>query len=401
MLRLSPYPMYRLLLLLFMPVLFSCGRHKPARIVTQTSGKPQVMIEGLDGDFYKRYSGNIAGKPVVAQLQRWNGVLYGTYQYASSGRAITLHVRPNADENADIVLMEQLGDLPQNEQASWHIQIENQRIQGQWQTADGKQQFPILLKENYPEGSIHLKAFYQEDSALLIAEKPKGARATSTYEYLMPDEAESSPFLIKAIIDCLAPQFSLAANIQEALGKKDAAFFADYRKLNVDLYREMHSEEASFSFNYTNETRLSVLYNDNNWLVAECFFATYTGGAHGNYGASYVNMDLAAQKLWPLNEIVADTNSLLAPLNDAALLYFQLKPGEEVGSRMLVEQVPVTTNFFLSGRGITFVYNPYEIASYADGQVALFIPYSSILHHLTPAFIERMHLAENAGVASL
>ncbi|MEO6832053.1 MAG: DUF3298 domain-containing protein [Chitinophagaceae bacterium] len=393
--------MQRLLLLLIVPILFSCGRHKPARIITQASGKPHVLIEGLEGDFYKRYSGTIAGKPVVAQLQRWNGILYGNYQYASSGRTITLHVNPNADENADIVLMEQSGDLPQNEQPTWHIQIENQSISGQWQSADGTQQFPILLTENYPAGSIHLNAFFQEDSTLLIAEKPKGARAISTYEYLVPAEVETSTFLTKSIIDCLAPQYSSATNIQEALRRKDEAYFADYRKLNEELYRNMHSEEATFSFNYTNEERLSVLYNDNNWLVTECFIATYTGGAHGNYGSSYLNMDLASQKKWSLTDIVVDTNLLLPALNDAALLYFQLKPGEDVGSRMLVQQVPITSNFFLSGRGITFVYNPYEIASYADGQVALFLSYSSILHNLTPAFIERMRLAENAGVAGL
>lgn len=369
--------------------------------MTHESGKTQVLIEGLDGDFYKRYSGTIAGKPVVAHLQRWNGILYGTYQYASFGRTISLHVNPDADENADIVLLEQSGDIPQNEQPSWHIQISNQGIQGQWQSADGKTQYPIALKENYPDGSIHLKAVFKEDSALLIAEKPRGAHATSTYEFLMPEENASSTFLTNTIISCLAPQFSSAVSIEEALRKKDEAFFADYRKLNEELYRNMHSEEATFSFNYTDEQRMSVLYNDNNWLVAECFTATYTGGAHGNYFSTYANIDLSQQKLWSLTEIVSDTNQLLPALNDAALLYFQSKPGENVGSRMLVEQVPVTSNFFLSGRGITFVYNPYEIASYADGQVSLFLSYSSILQFLTPAFIERMHLADNAGVARL
>ena len=69
-----------LFFLILVPFLISCNRHKTTRVITQVGGKPQLMIEGLEGDFYKRYSGTIDGKSVVVHLQRWNGVLYGTYQ---------------------------------------------------------------------------------------------------------------------------------------------------------------------------------------------------------------------------------------------------------------------------------------------------------------------------------
>ena len=88
-------------------------------------------------------------------------------------------------------------------------------------------------------------------------------------------------------------------------------------------------------------------------------------------------------------------------LNDAAIIYFRLKPGEGMEQRMLVDEVPATGNFYLSSTGLTFVYNPYEIASYADGQIALFLPYKKLMPFLTPAFKARMNLTERAGVAML
>jgi hypothetical protein len=99
--------------------------------------------------------------------------------------------------------------------------------------------------------------------------------------------------------------------------------------------------------------------------------------------------------------MVIDTAALRPVLNDAAIAYFKLKPGEGMEQRMLVDEVPPTANVYLSNTGLTFVYNPYEIASYADGQISLFLPYKKLMPFLTPEFKERMKLTERAGVAML
>ncbi|MBS1644815.1 MAG: DUF3298 domain-containing protein [Bacteroidetes bacterium] len=393
--------MRSLYLLLLFPILLSCSRHKTTRVVAQEGKKPQVMIEGLDGNFYKRYSGTIAGKTIAVHLQRWNGILYGTYQYISDGRIINLEVNPDVDENDDIVLFEQPGDLQPKEQPSWHIQITEVGINGQWVSADGTQQLPIELKENYPEGSIRLKANYLEDSALLLPERPNGAKAISTYEYLVPSDPAELQSLTQSIINCICPSITGAKTIEEAIKKEAENFFGDYQKTNREFYKKLSEQQASFSFNYTYESRLCVLENYDSWLVAEYFYSIYTGGAHANYGYRYLNYDRSTQREWTLNEVVTDTALLTPALFDAAILYFQLKPGESFEDRLLVDKIPVTSNFYLSKKGITFVYNPYEIASYADGKIALFIPYNSILQLLTPTFITRMHLSENKGIVRL
>jgi hypothetical protein len=63
--------------------------------------------------------------------------------------------------------------------------------------------------------------------------------------------------------------------------------------------------------------------------------------------------------------------------------------------------VPATGNVYVGSKGLSFVYNPYEIASYADGQITLFLPYNKLFPLLTPAFRQRMKLSEGAGTAML
>jgi hypothetical protein len=122
---------------------------------------------------------------------------------------------------------------------------------------------------------------------------------------------------------------------------------------------------------------------------------------HGNYGSSFSNIDVRDQRLWTITDMIVDTAALRPMINDAAIAYFRLKPGEGMDQRMLVDEVPPTDNVYISNMGLTFVYNPYEIASYADGQVALFLPYKKLMSFLTPAFRARLMLAERAGVAML
>jgi len=43
-----------------------------------------------------------------------------------------------------------------------------------------------------------------------------------------------------------------------------------------------------------------------------------------------------------------------------------------------VKQMPVTHNVFLTNGGAVFTYQPYEIASYAQGELAVFVPLSEL-----------------------
>lgn len=49
--------------------------------------------------------------------------------------------------------------------------------------------------------------------------------------------------------------------------------------------------------------------------------------------------------------------------------------------------IQTTTNFCVTQKGILFLYNPYEIAAYAYGEIELFIPFEEVKNVLNPLFV--------------
>jgi hypothetical protein len=45
---------------------------------------------------------------------------------------------------------------------------------------------------------------------------------------------------------------------------------------------------------------------------------------------------------------------------------------------LLVEEIEPNENFFLTGKGICFVFQPYEIAPFVMGEQNIYLPYSYI-----------------------
>lgn len=208
-------------------------------------------------------------------------------------------------------------------------------------------------------------------------------------------------FLYDALKEQMVASAAHGDDIQRAIRASMDAYFDSYRKDVGPLAQAAGAEQESFAFSYTNDDALYVRYNADNWVVTESLSASYTGGAHGNYGSSFANIDIAQKRIWRLPDMIADTAALRPLLNDGAIAYFGLKPGEGMEQRLLVDEVPPTDNVFIGPKGLSFVYNPYEIASYADGQITLYLSYKKLLPLLTSAFRERMKLGAGGGTAQL
>jgi hypothetical protein len=262
------------------------------------------------------------------------------------------------------------------------------------------EEYPIELKEDYQAGSTRLEAFRIADSVALQPQDAQSPRATDAYAYLLPQEAKGS-FLYEALKYQLAPVAAKSEDVESAIKSSMASYFGDYRRTNEHIVLKPGDQLQAFAFSYTSDQAVYVHYNDDNWLVTELFTSSYTGGVHGNYASSFANIDLAQKRVWKLDEIVTDRSGLRPLLNDAAISYFDLKPGSGMEKRLLVDEVPPTDNVYIGAKGLSFVYNPYEIASYADGQITLYLPYKKLFPLLSPAFRQRMQLSDQNGVAML
>lgn len=126
---------------------------------------------------------------------------------------------------------------------------------------------------------------------------------------------------------------------------------------------------ASHDDNYINDK--TIVYNKGNFIVSKELDYIYSGGAHGNYTVNFKTYDIEAKKLTEYSDIFGfDYNEILISL--------LLKEAKNRNLKIFKENFFVTNNVYFTDKGICFVYNPYEIASFADGVISLFLPYEKI-----------------------
>lgn len=113
----------------------------------------------------------------------------------------------------------------------------------------------------------------------------------------------------------------------------------------------------------------------------------YTGGAHGNNYLIIRNYDLSTEGLVTEEDLFRpDYFEPLHKLLVAALINQTEEASTERELKKLgysIEDIVPNDNFSVSAEGITYVYNPYEIAPYAMGRTHIFLPWDTIQNLLS------------------
>ncbi|MCB0804544.1 MAG: DUF4163 domain-containing protein [Bacteroidales bacterium] len=262
-------------------------------------------------------------------------------------------------------------------------------ISGTWQGGKPVKEIPFTLLENYTDGSFPLKTLHLDRS----------------HNLLEGDEFASISPQAHIKIFLLYPESNANRQLKDTLDMVIAGFMRDTSEIikspelfleNIvfdffQSYVEITEGIEDFtnvaSFNWNKEYKIEVLNNQFNILSLKFTKYAYTGGAHGISIIRHEVFDtkknrrinikdfikqekieslsvLLEKKLRKLNGILADES-----LRDAGFL---------------VDSIGVNDNFFINTYGVGFFYNTYEIAPYASGTTALFIPFSEINDLLKP-----------------
>lgn len=103
--------------------------------------------------------------------------------------------------------------------------------------------------------------------------------------------------------------------------------------------------------------------------------------AHGIYGVSYINFDLDSARIIGLTDIIdpASLNSL------PQMLHGKARRMTGYIGKTEITALPANNNFYLDADGtIVFVYQPYEVASFAQGIIRIPVEAYRIDGMLTP-----------------
>ncbi len=179
---------------------------------------------------------------------------------------------------------------------------------------------------------------------------------------------------------------------EEAIKKYTEKYVSDYLKDLEPMYLKDEKEKEDDAtmeawYSYYKGIEGHVQLYTKNLLIYRIDYNEYTGGAHGIYMTTYLNMDLRRLSPIRLEDLfVSDYSEALTDL-----LWNQLMADNKATTRQELEDMGYATtgdlepteNFYLGKEGITFYYNVYEIAPYVMGPIKITLPYDAMQHLLS------------------
>lgn len=365
---------------------------------------------GLNGYWYKRFKGTIAGQQVVVNLYcTGDSAAKGTYYYSGKSEILYLslekdHANPGHIKVTESVITDRNDDEDDTNDEDarfknvWDIVFEGSGITGKFHKDKGAPTYDIILNEDY-SGAVQLDYSGYNDSAIVKGSRWNG-RAAAACSGVKPASSLSSTdkdFIYKSIYSLLTSDsdkitvsgFSELKHYQE-----------DYVHDYLNGYKKDFAEWQSDTTNdpdpfrdYERYIDVTPVYNDRGLLVLVNQWYDYSGGAHGNHGASYINIDMKDHRIWRLKDIMEVSSALIPKLLAAEVRSkFALSPSQSLSEGILADTINASADFIISDKGITFCYDPYEIGSYAQGEINLFVPYTKLKPVLTEEFIKRWGL---------
>ncbi|MDO7876966.1 DUF3298 domain-containing protein [Hymenobacter sp. ASUV-10] len=384
--------MNRLLLLLPLALLAAC--HADTKTDTTTTAPPEAPATVSDpaapadspGASYRIYRGLLPGTTdsltlhLVRSPNSGDTELNGTYaSYAdASGQPFQLVRRLSA---ADSLVFEDISyeHLGENHSGPmWQLYQQGPLLTG---TIAGQ---PVRLRQAQPAGSVALRVRQFNDSVAAYPGKANSPHAHLSLQVLLPAQA---PAALTANIlrdlhgDTLANQ--PVVQPEQQWQQWNQHFTKDYREDAASLQGE---ETPAYALRHESQQAAYVLWNQASLLSLGLYNYSFTGGAHGSYGTIVATYNTrTGQRLRFADVFRPAAETQLSPILDRAVRRtLRIPATEALDQTLFVKQMPVTHNFYLTSGGAVFVYTPYEIASYAQGEIHVFVPMKELQSVLLP-----------------
>lgn len=150
-------------------------------------------------------------------------------------------------------------------------------------------------------------------------------------------------------------------------------FVKQQDSVEVDSFESTRnwSQEISIKVEYQNYPIISL---SNTWYE-------FTGGAHGNYGVSYINYNCKTHDIIELSDLFnQDQMNELTKIGEQIFRKNEGLVDTDTYENYFFENriFVLPNNFSIQKDGLLFQYGIYEIKPYVDGTTDLFVPYESI-----------------------
>jgi hypothetical protein len=155
------------------------------------------------------------------------------------------------------------------------------------------------------------------------------------------------------------------------------AFKKGFQKLKQDFPDELTGWEASFEGIKS--------YEDQKFLTLKLKTYVFSGGAHGYSATRYLNFDKKTGTEISGPDLLKDPEGFAVYSEYLFRQQYDIPKEASINSSGFMfeeDRFTLPENIGLTAEGIVLHFNPYEVASYADGPLILTIPHEQALLYL-------------------
>lgn len=322
---------------------------------------PQTAVE-------KHFKGSIGSAKFEMTLRREGKSLSGSYFYLKSGSANTLNLSGNIGADGKFTLQETdpAGKKTGEFSGVWR-EDENDSgatLEGEWKKPNAK--------ETQFFGATEQMIFFSGATKITdsrINESIKAKRLDLSAEYpQLSGAANVAAFnqLVKTRITNEVAQFKKQMS---AISAADLKFLPEGTNNYLDI---------GYDVEYADDDFISLVFTR----------SEFTGGAHPNYNFLTINYDLKNNRELKLADLFKPGAKYIAQISTYATKNLRERKDEESGeNRGLAQDIfaegalPKAENYArwnLTKKGLLFSFDPYQVASYADGAQYVVVSYAAL-----------------------
>lgn len=162
----------------------------------------------------------------------------------------------------------------------------------------------------------------------------------------------------------------------------------DYKQLLdsfIQSYDDMKTKFPKETIGWEAKVEGAVVYKSDSVINIKLTHYSYTGGAHGYSGERSLIFNAKTGKIIPNDQLFNDINGFKAFAEKKFREKYQIPENVSINATGLMFEEDVFAlpgNIFYTDKGLLLYYNVYEVASYADREKELLLPYNEIEKYL-------------------
>lgn len=128
--------------------------------------------------------------------------------------------------------------------------------------------------------------------------------------------------------------------------------------------------------------KITLLNQKKDYVALQYLHSDYSGGAHPNTNFAYINYNPKTNQPITLDSLI-EANQKIALTTIGERIF---RKNEKLSTTASLEngyffengKFNLPENFYISNKGLVFLYNPYDIKPYVDGTTKLIIPFADL-----------------------